>query len=54
MIEMCKHYRTTGWPLMSPVCIKGYIAGLKCHSYRWTCPDYFPSSSEYKPKEDSK
>jgi hypothetical protein len=50
MIEMCKWYRTTGYPNFKPVCVMGHRASLKCHSINPSCPDYFPS--EEGPKKN--
>jgi len=40
MIEMCKHYTTTGYPYFKPRCKKGRFASLRCHSKNISCPYY--------------
>jgi len=44
VIEMCKSYTTTGYPLFKPKCKQSYRAGLKCHVVYKSCPGYEPSS----------
>ncbi len=40
MLEMCRHYSTTGHPNFKPLCKLGRWANLKCHSERKDCPLY--------------
>jgi hypothetical protein len=32
IVELCKHYTTTGYPTFYPKCEFGFRAGLRCHS----------------------
>ena len=47
IIELCKYYTTTGYPYFHPVCLKGLRASLRCHSFRWSCPNYYLSHIPY-------
>ena len=49
MIELCKHYMTTGFPDYRPMCPFGRKASLKCHKKNPDCPQYEPSLEGHYP-----
>ena len=53
MIELCKHYMTTGFPRFRPVCLKLHLACRECHSKNG-CIDYEPSPEGYYPDKRGK
>ena len=45
ILKLCYWYATDGYPNFRPICNKGRMASLKCHSIRHDCPDYQDSST---------
>lgn len=46
MIELCKHYTTSGYPVFRPECVLGHRAGLWCH-----CATRAHLCGKYEPHE---